>query len=131
LQWILDIREKVTMPDGTPIPIVLLANKCDLTDISVETDVIGRYCREYNIGAWFITSAKEDNNIGDLHSRQSEIPDLILNYIPDQAMNYLVEQVLELKSVEATRDSIMLHDPAYDSTAVNRFLLTDKLCWCG
>jgi hypothetical protein len=46
-------------------------------------------------------------------------------------MNYLVEQVLELKSVEATRDSIMLHDPAYDSTSVNRFVLNDKLCWCG
>lgn len=66
LQWILDIREKVTMPDGTPIPIVLLANKSDLTDTSVQTDEIGRYCREYAIGAWFITSAKEDNNIGDI-----------------------------------------------------------------
>lgn len=50
----------------------------------------------------------------------------------DQAMDYLVEQVLELKSVEASRDSIMLHDPAYgDSSSVNGFLLSDKLCWCG
>jgi Ras-related protein Rab-32 len=58
------------MPDGTPIPIVLLANKSDLADTTVQTDVIGRYCREYSIGAWFITSAKEDNNIGALHSQR-------------------------------------------------------------
>jgi hypothetical protein len=67
-QWIQDIREKVTMPDGSSIPIVLLANKSDLTDNMIQTDIIGRYCREYSIGAWFITSAKENINIGKLFS---------------------------------------------------------------
>ncbi|CAB3382713.1 Hypothetical predicted protein [Cloeon dipterum] len=64
-KWIQDIREKVSLPDGSPIPIVLMANKSDLTDGIIQTDVISRYCREYAIGAWFITSAKENVNIGE------------------------------------------------------------------
>lgn len=69
------------MPDGTPIPIVLLANKSDLTDTSVQTDVIGRYCREYAIGAWFITSAKENNNIGNTHTQTTNLKTIFfLNY---------------------------------------------------
>ncbi|XP_059483116.1 ras-related protein Rab-32-like isoform X2 [Neocloeon triangulifer] len=112
-KWIQDIREKVTMPDGSPIPIVLLANKSDLTEGIIQTDVISRYCREYAIGAWFITSAKDNVNI-------------------DEAMGYLVEQVLEMKAVEATKDSIVLQDPALDPKSLNKFMLSEKSsCGCG
>ncbi|XP_065346350.1 ras-related protein Rab-32-like isoform X2 [Cloeon dipterum] len=116
-KWIQDIREKVSLPDGSPIPIVLMANKSDLTDGIIQTDVISRYCREYAIGAWFITSAKENVNI-------------------DEAMAYLVEQVLEMKAVEATKDSIVLQEPnALDasstSSPLNRFILNEKPCGCG
>jgi len=58
----------------------------------------------------------------------------ILILIPDEAMSYLVEQVLELKSVEETRDSIILHDPSFDSSSsasLNRFILNEKMCGCG
>lgn len=53
----------MTLADGTAVPVVLMANKCDVTS-SVPIDLITRMCREYNIDGWFPTSAKENFNIG-------------------------------------------------------------------
>ncbi|KAG7162129.1 Ras-related protein Rab-32B-like [Homarus americanus] len=33
LKWVSDIREKVTLGDGRPLPVLLLANKCDIDTI--------------------------------------------------------------------------------------------------
>lgn len=63
-KWLLDVREKVVFPDGGKIPIVLLANKCDIKHASVETDQIVKFCKENEIDTWYITSAKENTNIG-------------------------------------------------------------------
>ncbi|CAL4062754.1 unnamed protein product, partial [Meganyctiphanes norvegica] len=65
LKWVLDIREKVTMSDGRPIPVLLMANKCDVETLAVQPAVISSFCKQYNIDAYFLTSAKEDINIED------------------------------------------------------------------
>jgi Ras-related protein Rab-32 len=65
LQWVLDVREKVTLPDGSAIPLVLLANKCDVSDAVISTDEVSRFCHEHGIAAWFVTSAKENLHIGN------------------------------------------------------------------
>ena len=59
-----DIREKVTLSDGRPLPVLLLANKCDIESISIQPEVISNFCKQNLIDAWFLTSAKEDINIG-------------------------------------------------------------------
>lgn len=90
-KWLFDLRDKVTLPDGSSIPIVLLANKCDIPHTAVTAEQIAKFCKENKIGAWYITSAKENTNI-------------------DVAMRYLVENVLKVKLEGGTRDSVRLRD---------------------
>jgi len=59
LKWKADIDAKVTLPNGNVIPVVLLANKCDLST-NVDLD---QFCKDYGFVKWFLTSAKEDIGI--------------------------------------------------------------------
>ncbi|XP_035741718.1 ras-related protein Rab-32-like isoform X1 [Vespa mandarinia] len=90
-KWLSDLREKVTLPDGSSIPVVLLANKCDIRHVAVSTEQIVKFCKENNIGEWYITSAKENTNV-------------------DEAIRHLVENVLRAKIEGGIRESIRLHD---------------------
>ncbi|OXU26856.1 hypothetical protein TSAR_016614 [Trichomalopsis sarcophagae] len=101
-KWLGDLREKVTLPDGSKIPIVLLANKCDINQAAVPNEQIIKFCKENDIGSWFVTSAKENLNI-------------------DEAMHYLVGNVLKSKINEEIRESIKLRDTP---------LLRDKQTCC-
>lgn len=62
-KWLNDLREKVTLPDGTDVPVVLLANKCDVS-VAVTNEQIAKFCKENRIDAWYATSAKQNTNIG-------------------------------------------------------------------
>lgn len=64
-KWLSDLREKITLPDGSNIPIVLLANKCDIQQVAIPNEQIVRFCKENEIGSWYVTSAKENMNIGN------------------------------------------------------------------
>ncbi|XP_014206853.1 ras-related protein Rab-32-like isoform X2 [Copidosoma floridanum] len=57
-KWLADLREKTG-----DLPVVLLANKCDINQAAVTNDQIVKFCKENDIGSWFITSAKENSNI--------------------------------------------------------------------
>ncbi|XP_078038787.1 ras-related protein Rab-38-like [Augochlora pura] len=91
-RWLSDLRKEVALPDGGDIPVVLLANKCDIADPAVQNEQIAKFCKEHNVGAWYVTSAKENTNV-------------------DEAMRYLVEIVMK-KGIDwgAARDSVMLRD---------------------
>lgn len=73
LQWLTDLRDKVTLSDGSPIPVVLLANKCDVIGATVSTDHIKTFCKECKIDGWYITSAKENINIGMYFHHNSHV----------------------------------------------------------
>ncbi|XP_049817786.1 ras-related protein Rab-32 isoform X2 [Aethina tumida] len=65
--WKSDLDAKVQLPDGSPIPCVLLANKCDqpkegIVNVPSKMD---EYCKEKGFTAWFETSAKDDININE------------------------------------------------------------------
>jgi len=78
-KWKADIDAKVQLPNGKPIPVVLLANKCDLAQKEgpvADSKQMDKYCEENGFVAWFETSAKDNINI-------------------DQAANFLVSQVME------------------------------------
>nr|CAD7457948.1 unnamed protein product [Timema tahoe] len=42
-QWLTDLRDKVTLYDGSHIPVILLANKCDIHGSSIQHDTIARF----------------------------------------------------------------------------------------
>lgn len=74
LKWKADIDAKVRLPNDSPIPVILLANKCDLSsDKSID---LSEFCRVNGFEKWFLTSAKEDIGI-------------------DEASRFLVQRMLE------------------------------------
>jgi len=98
LKWKADIDSKVKLPNGKVIPVVLLANKCDLVEKPVN---LTEFCKQYGFEKCFLTSAKEDIGIND-------------------ASNFLIQTILEnddnyLKQKKTTasaepRDQIVVHN---------------------
>jgi Ras-related protein Rab-32 len=64
LKWLADVNQKVMLENGSSVPIILLANKCDLDDHQVDQVTLDAFCKTHGITAWFATSAKENKNIG-------------------------------------------------------------------
>jgi len=76
VKWKADIDKKVFLPNGQPIPVILLANKCDLLQGAKYQNVdLDKFCKEHGFAKWFFTSAKENIQIGE-------------------AANFLVETIL-------------------------------------
>lgn len=65
VKWKQDLDSKVQLPDGSAIPCVLLANKCDQQKEGLvnSPEKMDEYCKEKNFAGWFETSAKENINI--------------------------------------------------------------------
>ncbi|CAB3997990.1 ras-related Rab-38-like [Paramuricea clavata] len=80
-KWKNDLDSKVFLPNGSPIPAVLLANKCDLVSegLHSNTTQMNEFCAEKGFAGWFETSAKE--NIG-----------------LDEAATFLVHKILDNES---------------------------------
>eukprot|EP00039_Didymoeca_costata_P010038 m.134131 g.134131 ORF g.134131 m.134131 type:complete len:221 (-) comp14689_c0_seq2:2738-3400(-) len=76
-KWKHEIDTKV-LSKGDSIPVVLLANKCDLVEEGMAKDFeqMDKYCEEHGFVGWFKTSAKKNLNI-------------------NQAMHFLIEKILE------------------------------------
>ncbi|XP_026319993.1 ras-related protein Rab-44 isoform X1 [Hyposmocoma kahamanoa] len=79
VKWKNDLDTKVQLPDGSPIPCILLANKCDqqkegLVNSPAKMD---EYCREKGFAGWFETSAKENINIEE--AARSLVNKILLN----------------------------------------------------
>ncbi|ENN81134.1 hypothetical protein HUJ04_012556 [Dendroctonus ponderosae] len=106
--WKTDLDSKVQLPDGSPLPCVLLANKCDQQKEGLVTNPakMDEYCRENNFAAWFETSAKDNINI-------------------DEAARALVEKVLE-------KDSIINSEKKNDTFSITRDSneSSEKKCAC-
>ena len=62
-KWRDDINDKVVLPNGEPIPMILLANKCDLPEISIDKAKMSKFAKDNGFLAWFETSAKTNTNI--------------------------------------------------------------------
>jgi len=60
VKWKKDLDQKCTLVDGSPVPCLLLANKCDSVDTrEVTQDEIEELCREHDFLGWSETSVKE------------------------------------------------------------------------
>lgn len=58
-------ESKCTLPDGSPIPCMLLANKCDAPAREVEQMEIEDFYKENNFIGWTETSAKSGIMVHD------------------------------------------------------------------
>eukprot|EP00039_Didymoeca_costata_P017953 m.331500 g.331500 ORF g.331500 m.331500 type:complete len:212 (+) comp16742_c0_seq1:156-791(+) len=77
-KWKHDIDSKVHLGNGDKVPVVLLANKCDLAKEGLvkNSAQMDQYCEEKGFVGWFETSAKENLNI-------------------NQAAEFLVQRIIE------------------------------------
>ncbi|XP_054736696.1 mucin-5AC isoform X1 [Anastrepha obliqua] len=66
-KWKEDLDSKVQLPDGSPIPCILLANKCDQEKQGIVTspEKMDEYVQENGFAGWYETSAKENINIDE------------------------------------------------------------------
>ncbi|XP_043486154.1 ras-related protein Rab-32 isoform X2 [Polistes fuscatus] len=112
VKWKQDLDSKVQLPDGSPIPCVLLANKCDQQKEGLvnSPNKMDEYCKEKKFVGWFETSAKENINI-------------------EEAAKFLVNKILQ-------NDQIMKGNESQDQTDGERFALNQspvsskKSCSC-
>ncbi|XP_047458986.1 ras-related protein Rab-7L1-like [Mugil cephalus] len=68
-QWKQDLDKKAMLPNGHPIPCILLANKCDLSQRIVTADSIDRFSKDNGFIAWMEISVKENKNIREAMRR--------------------------------------------------------------
>ncbi|XP_064606983.1 ras-related protein Rab-7L1-like [Liolophura sinensis] len=59
IQWKNDLDAKCSLPDGSPIPCLLIGNKCDLSDKQVTDLELETMCQENSFIGWTETSVKE------------------------------------------------------------------------
>lgn len=79
------MRRKV-QPGGQSIPVVVLANKGDITTKTIPSQ-IDDYCKNQDILAWYITSAKNNINIGNINNYTN---------LPQKNRKYVYFSLLEL-----------------------------------
>lgn len=51
-KWKSQISEKTLLPNGKPLPVILLVNKCDIEENQLTDDAIEAICKENNIDSW-------------------------------------------------------------------------------
>lgn len=78
-KWLNDVNSKVMLANEQPVPVMLLANKCDMEGVDPDTSLIDKFCKDNGFIGWFPTSAKVDTNISE-------------------AVRFLVKNILELPS---------------------------------
>ncbi|KAL5463953.1 hypothetical protein EMCRGX_G032905 [Ephydatia muelleri] len=93
LRWLEDVAQKVMLDNEEPVPVILLANKCDHDNKEVEHHMIDSFCQKHKICKWFPTSAKENINI-------------------DESMTFLVSTILQLSPKSGSSKDVVDHPNA-------------------
>ncbi|XP_074656198.1 ras-related protein Rab-32-like isoform X2 [Tubulanus polymorphus] len=99
-KWKNDLDSKVQLPDGSPVPCVLLANKCDQAKEGLVNNAqhMDDYCKEKGFLDWFETSAKENINIDE--SARSLVTKILQN-----------DRTINVDQEERDKDRIILGEP--------------------
>lgn len=98
--WLNDLKNKV---DAT-IPIVLLANKCDLS-CKLDNQFLDAFCHEFEINGWFAVSAKTRQNV-------------------DESINFLIAEIIKYKN-SITKHNDVTHKLA-DKSVVSKNILKNS-----
>jgi len=76
-KWRDDVNSKLVLANQEPIPVLLLANKCDIPEVVIDKEKLDKFCKDNNFIGWFPTSAQHNLNI-------------------DEGMKYLIQRILEV-----------------------------------
>lgn len=76
-KWRDDVHDKAVLPSGEKIPLLLLANKCDLPDIEVTDAYLDEFVKAEGFIGWYATSALSNVHI-------------------DEAMQFLIQRIVQL-----------------------------------
>ena len=75
-KWKADLDSKVMLADGSPVPVFLLANKCDTIEDQDEFEqkrvLFDKYVSEKGFDGWYETSAKDNVNINQAANKLIE-----------------------------------------------------------
>jgi len=61
-KWKDDVNSKVVLSNEEPIPVLLLANKCDIPGVVIDSELLDKFAKDNGFCGWFATSAQ--NNVG-------------------------------------------------------------------
>ncbi|XP_013070649.1 ras-related protein Rab-32-like isoform X2 [Biomphalaria glabrata] len=88
-KWKSDLDNKVQLSDGSPVPCVLLGNKCDQAKEGLVNNAsqMDEFCKEKGFIGWYETSARENINI-------------------DEAARFLVTKILEKDRANKLGDDV-------------------------
>ena len=89
LQWKEEIDAKIKLPNGMPLPVVLLGNKCDLDEADIDKAQLDKFCTDKGFVGWFDTSAKLNINI-------------------DKASRFLIERILEHQEIFVAKKAVQV-----------------------
>jgi len=107
-KWKQEIDDKVKLHhDEGAIPMVLLANKCDLPDKAIGPEDLDSWCDDCGFVGWEETSAKENINI-------------------DKAVSFLIFQIFD--RIKGEEEAIMASKPKGDLQATPA---ASGGCGCG
>ncbi|CAG9861297.1 unnamed protein product [Phyllotreta striolata] len=100
-KWLIDLRRKLQLPGGKSLPIIILANKGDVT-VSTVPKNIDDYCKNNDILAWYITSAKNDINIDEAMIKLTRAA--LANYRGFKCSLLLTEDIISLNDAPVNRE---------------------------
>ena len=112
LRWKKEIDDKVRLPNGDPVPCVLIGNKCDVCTktLSKVQGEIDQFCNEHGFVKGFLTSAKENINI-------------------EEAAEFLCRHVLQTQGAEGFKKARPQEaKPFVPGAAANNGALPDSCC---
>lgn len=65
LKWRDDVNSKVQLADERPIPLLLLANKCDLPGVELDAEMLTKFAQDNGFIGWYAVSAQDNIGIND------------------------------------------------------------------
>ncbi|XP_074971309.1 ras-related protein Rab-7L1 isoform X3 [Phalacrocorax aristotelis] len=103
-KWKQDLDSKLMLPDGNPVPCLLLANKCDLSPWAVTRDEVDRFSKENGFSGWVETSVKENKNINEsMRNSLNNIRDVFFTCWPlPGGWDFLCKRVLIEKMMSSS-----------------------------
>ena len=108
MKWKEEIDAKVLLPNGSPLPVVLLGNKCDLDEAEIDKAQLDKFCEEKRFCGWFDTSAKLNINI-------------------DKACRFLVEKILEHQDIFHKKKIVQVNERIFFDMitilSINNFII--------
>ena len=103
LKWKADVARKVQLPDGTPVPSIMVGNKCDIEKEKWCKSVadIEQVAEEQGFDGWCLTSAKTGEGLSDQ---------------PGGAIHMLLSKIMKRMEESGSLQNSSAQSPASSST---------------